>query len=101
VGKIADWLYSEWPMFGPIRIRHFAEKAALRSEMMQERYHKELAEDQLAAKTLELESLKKKIVERAQVTPILKAKSAAEIRRVVEQQNEREFEEQANAPFGT
>jgi hypothetical protein len=49
--------------------------------------------DQLAMTTLELESLKKKIVERAQVTPILKAKSAAEIRRVMEQEQEREFEE--------
>jgi hypothetical protein len=49
--------------------------------------------DLLAEKTLELESLKKKIVERAQTPPILRAKSAAEIRRIVDQQNEREFEE--------
>lgn len=52
--------------------------------------------DQLAAKTLELESLKNKIVERAQVTPILKAKSSADVRRIVEQDNEREFEESSN-----
>jgi Skp family chaperone for outer membrane proteins len=52
--------------------------------------------DLLAAKTLELESLKKKIVEKAKTPPILKAKTAAEIRRLVEQENEREFEEQAN-----
>lgn len=54
------------------------------------------ANDQLAAKTLELESLKNKIVERAQVTPILKAKSSADVRRIVEQDNEREFEESSN-----
>lgn len=49
--------------------------------------------DQLIAKTLELETLKNKIVERAQVPATIKAKSAAEIRRMVEQDNEREFEE--------
>ena len=52
-------------------------------------------EDQLATKTLELETLKNKIVERAQVPTILKAKSAAEIRRRVEAENERELEEQS------
>jgi hypothetical protein len=53
-------------------------------------------DDMLAAKTLELESLKNKIVQRAQTPDTIKAKTAAEIRRMVEQNNEREFEEQAN-----
>jgi hypothetical protein len=41
--------------------------------------------DQLAAKTLELESLKNKIVERAQQKPIIKAKTAADVRRLAEE----------------
>jgi hypothetical protein len=49
--------------------------------------------DQLAAKTLELESLKNKIVERAQTPTTIKAKSAAEIRSLMERKSEREFEE--------
>jgi len=52
--------------------------------------------DLLAAKTLELEALKNKIVERAQTPSIIKAKSAAEIRSLMEREAEREFEEQAN-----
>ena len=49
--------------------------------------------DLLAAKTLELETLKNKIVERAQTPSTIKAKSAAEIRSLMERQAEREFEE--------
>lgn len=89
MGKVAEWMYAKWPMFGPIRIRHFAEKSGLRSEILH-------LGDHLAAKTVELESLKNKIVERAQTPTMIKAKSAAEIRRMVEQENEREFEEQSN-----
>jgi hypothetical protein len=49
--------------------------------------------DRHAALVLELDSLKKKIVERSQVQPIIKAKTAAQVRNLIEQQNEREFEE--------
>lgn len=52
--------------------------------------------DKLAVATVQLESLKNKIVKRAKVEPTIKAKSAAEIRRVVEANNEREFEEQTH-----
>ena len=55
-----------------------------------------LREDQLTAKTLEYETLKNKIVERAKTPPIIKAKSAAEIRRAMEVQNAHEMEESAN-----
>jgi hypothetical protein len=96
MGKIAEWMYAEWPMFGMIRIRHFSEKAGIRSEVLQARRHEELANDEVARLSLELATLKNKIVERASSPPIMKAKSAAEIRRIVEQQNEREFEESAN-----
>ncbi len=46
--------------------------------------------------TLQLDTLKNKIVAKAEQQPTIKAKSAAEIRRIVEAQNEREFEESAN-----
>jgi hypothetical protein len=50
----------------------------------------EESQERLALAVMELESLKKKIVERAQVTPILKAKSSADVRRIMEMENERE-----------
>lgn len=58
--------------------------------------HFDILNDALAAKELELSTLKNKIVERAQVPSTLKAKTSADVRRIVEQANEAEFEEQAN-----
>lgn len=90
MGKIGDWLFRET----------FPEKAqrieVLQMRLTQSQLLADSANDQLAAKTLELETLKNKIVERAQTPTTIKAKSAAEIRSLMERQAEREFEEQAN-----
>lgn len=93
MGQVTDWFFREV----------FPEKAEqldlLRSKVSVLTIQVGLEQDRSAALMLELTTLKNKIVERAQVTPILKAKSAAEVRRIVEEQNEREFEEQNAQTF--
>lgn len=58
-------------------------------------YAKQLLEvkQELAQKILEVESLKNKIVEKPEPPKIVHAKTAAEVRRFMEQENERELEE--------
>jgi hypothetical protein len=95
--NMATWLYRTAHLFSRERERYDRELEYWHSECARYRDQWRAASDALAEKTLELATLKNKIVERAASPPIMKAKSAAEIRRIVEQQNEREFEESANA----
>lgn len=112
MGKMSfdEWLYWSLPLIGATRkkllldrIDQVIEIGRLENECRQA--GKALAShqlrnialsDQLAATTLELATLRNKIVERAQVPSTLKAKTSADVRRIVEQANEAEFEEQAN-----
>lgn len=89
-----EWLHSHLPVVSA------SERDRLAAEIR--RLERELAQsnDRLAYVTLQLETLKNKIVARAEQQPTIKAKSAAEIRRMVEIQNEREFEESANGAGG-
>ena|ERR1700689_2954954 len=106
MGKVKQWIYQNWPAALTSQAHRDTINATIEYWQMVAKEREELigkldmalieTQDQLTARTLELESLKKKIVERAQVAPIIRAKSAAEIRRLMEQEQEREFEESAN-----
>lgn len=109
-GELGEWLFYHIWLFRDLRDRHewvFRDQQSRIAALGKEKYElteslNELAQalqakaDDHAATLLELATLKNKIVERAQVTPILRAKSSADVRRIVEQANEAEFEEQAN-----
>jgi hypothetical protein len=104
MGTLKEWIYMHWPVYTQNQIDLMDAYAKAMEEGLHnysvsaEGFRIELmeAKDQLAAKELELATLKNKIVERAQVPSTLKAKTSADVRRIVEQANEAEFEEQAN-----
>jgi hypothetical protein len=86
MGKVMDWLFTGYIT----EDLHNAKMSALAADF---KIKCDYLGDLLAAKTLELETLKNKIVERAQTPTTIKAKSAAEIRSLMEREAEREFEE--------